>query len=229
MTDLVELKMKAFTQIAYHREELLMASWKIKCQLCHFQKQRCPYARTQMPWRHRRQPKPKTPVMLAIWWAHRPLDSSLHILARATSLPLIPTQTEPPRWDHHLFFFFLITVLTADMLGLMLSGKLSPWKRKRESPQISVESLPRTVNIFGSPRRTNAFWRLAESAVLKREWLQADWWWSVGATFSVWHLRQAVSSLEWEQNAPSMGWWRHAKISQKTPSRIRITCLCLCL
>ena len=66
MTDLVALKTKACTQIAYHGEELPMASWKIKCQLCHFQKQRCPYARTQMPWRHRRQPKPKTPVMLAI-------------------------------------------------------------------------------------------------------------------------------------------------------------------
>ena len=137
-----------------------------------------------------------------------------------------PTQTEPQRWDHY-HLFKKVTIETTEMLGLMLSGKLSPWKRKRESPQISVESLPRTVNIFGSPQRTNAFWRLAGSAVLEREWLQADWWWPVGATFSGWHLRQAGGSLEWEQIATSLGWWKGAKISQKTQSKIRTTGLCL--
>jgi hypothetical protein len=56
----------------------------------------------------------------------------------------------------------------------MLSGKLSLWKRKGESPQISVEFHPRTVNIFGSPQRTNAFLILARYEVLKRDYLQAD-------------------------------------------------------
>lgn len=103
-------------------------------------------------------------------------------------------------------------------------------KEKENVPKISVESLPRTVNIFGSPQRTNAFLSLAGSAVLKRHRLQADWWWPVGAMFSGWHLRQAASSLEWEYNAPVYRLMRtHAEIFQKPPSRIHNTALCLCL
>ena len=147
-----------------------MASWKIKCQLCaifrskgvHMQEPRCHGDTEGSP-----SPRPQS--------CQQSDELIVHLTAHYTSWHgQHLCHSYPPRQNHHdeiiiFFFFFLITVLTADMLGLMLSGKLSPWKRKRESPQISVESLPRTVNIFGSPRRTNAFWRLAESAVLKRE------------------------------------------------------------
>lgn len=46
-------------------------------------------------------------------------------------------------------------------------GSCRPGKEREKVPQISVESLPRTVNIFGSPQRTNASSSLAKSAVLK--------------------------------------------------------------
>lgn len=67
-------------------------------------------------------------------------------------------------------------------------------KKKRKVPQISVESLPRTVNIFGSPQRANVSLSLARSAALKRDRLWADGGWPLGATFSGRHLRQAVGS-----------------------------------
>lgn len=106
--------------------------------------------------------------MLAVReWDESSLSQELRTQPRSRALlSFIPKQSHRDE--------LITTIPTAEMLSLMLSGKLSPWKRKGESPQISVESHPRTVNIFGSPQRTNAFLILVRSGMLKIEYLQAD-------------------------------------------------------
>lgn len=201
-----------------------MARWKIKGQLCHFQKQRRPYARTQMPQIHRRQPKPNTTVMLAVWWAHHPPKSSLHSLAWAMSLPL-----NPPRQSHRdeiiIIFFKKSLFKQLKCLASCCQESCHHGKEKEKVPKL-VLNLFQELSIFLEAPREQMLSGGWQDAVLEREWLQADWWWPVGATFRGWHLRQAVGSLEWGQNATPMGWWKRAKISQKTQSKIHTTGLC---
>lgn len=182
-----------------------MASWKIKRQQCHFQKQRCPYARPQMPGTRRQQSNPKATLVLAIGWAHRRLESSLHSLARERLC-----HSSPPRQSYRdeiislIFFIFLNHHLNSrKCVASCCQESCHHGKEKEKVPQIGVESLPRTVNIFGSPQRTNVCLNLAGSAVLKR--LTPGWLMVASQCHVRWVTSKIVGSLESEQNASSIG------------------------
>ena len=108
-------------------------------------------------------------VTLAIRRAHLSRESSRHSLA--CDRPLC--HSSPPRQNHgdEMILIFLENhhLNSRKAWPPAVRKAVAMERKRRKSPQISVESHPRTVNIFGSPQRTNAFLSLARSAVLKRE------------------------------------------------------------
>lgn len=120
----------------------------------------------------------KSPDALAVPTAAQPRDHS-HASNPMSSSPsrglvaLPATQPHPDRTTEmrsssSFFFFFKSPFKQQKCLASCCQESCHHGKEKERVPQISAESLPRTVNIFGSPQRTNAFLSLAGSAVLKR-------------------------------------------------------------